>query len=62
MRPVRRWFYTVRCREGSSSSVRSLSAPSMSEIIDYAAKLYFKTWKKWPDVIEAERKSDYTFN
>lgn len=61
MRPTRRWYYSVRTWEGSGSTFRKLEAATLSELVDKAIRLYRKTWKKWPDLIEIERQNDYTF-
>jgi len=58
---VRQYYYQIRSFRNGSSTVRTLSAPTMLEVIEKAYRLYKALWSEFPDVIEVTRQNMYTF-
>ena len=48
--------YTVRCGRDTGYTSRILSAENTSAVVDRAIRLYFATWKNYPDTIKLTRK------
>ena len=58
---VRQYYYQIKTFQSGSATIRTLRAPSMSEVIEKAFELYEALRGNFPDVIEITRRNMYTF-
>ena len=58
---VRQHYYQIKTIRDGSATIRTLRAPTMSEVIEKAFGLYEAVRGNFPDVIEITRRNMYTF-